>query len=398
MSSERLARISEVAQGFVDRGEFAGVMTLVARNGRIVHFESAGQRGINDSAPVREDDLYRIFSMTKPIVAVAAMVLFEQGKFSLSDPVSRYIPELADRQVWTEEGLVAARHEPTMGELLTHTAGFGYGIFPGHPVEDLYRQTGVDRADDLADFVAKVADLPLRYQPGDRWHYSIASDLTGVVVERIAGQPLDVFFREQLFEPLGMVDTFFEVPEHKRARLVPNSIWDREAGEIRPVSADSPVPYSGARMFSGGAGLVSSIRDYLRFAEMLRRGGELDGVRVLSPKTVSLMMTDHLPRLLPLQESGRKPTLAALGSGYRNIGFGLGAAVTRSPAESGSTHVAGVYTWGGAAGTVFWVDPVEEIVAIAMVQQVLAPWPLRERFTALVNHAITESYVVTSER
>lgn len=391
MSSERLARIAELTQGYVDRGQLNGVVTLVARNGRIVHLNSVGDRGLTDKTPLSERDLFRIYSMSKPVTAVAAMMLYERGEFTLSDPISKYLPELADLKVWTENGPVALDTAPNMGQLMTHTAGFGYGLFPGHPVEKQYAEAKLFRSADLDDYVAKVAQLPLRYQPGERWHYSVASTLLGAVVERVSGQPFDEYLQEHLFGPLAMTDTFFSVPADKRDRFLPNGIWDRETNAMAEVSSALDIGFDGAAVAAGGAGLVSTIGDYLRFAEMLRRGGELDGVRILSPKTVDFMTSDHLADELGVGATGERPTIRAL-TELGGVGFGLGFGVLDDPTTVGVVGSPGEFTWGGAAGTLFWVDPVEEIVVIAMLQQVLSPWPLRRELKVLVNAAITESY------
>ncbi|MCR9276825.1 MAG: beta-lactamase family protein [Pseudomonadaceae bacterium] len=391
MSSDRLASITALTQGYVDRKQLSGVVTLVARNGRIVHLESVGSRGLTDPAPISENDLFRIYSMTKPVTAVAAMMLYEQGGFTLTDPVSKYLPELAQLKVWSEDGLVPVDAAPTMRQLMTHTAGFGYGLFPGHPVEKLYAEAKLFRSADLDDYVARVAKLPLRYQPGERWHYSIASTLLGAVVERISGQPFDEYLQEHLFAPLAMNDTFFVVPADKLERLLPNSIWDREKGQMAEVSSALDIPFDGTTVAAGGAGLISTMGDYLRFAEMLRRGGELDGVRILSPKTVDFMTSDHLSDELGVGATGERPTIRAL-TNLGGVGFGLGFGVLDDPVTVGVVGSEGEFTWGGAAGTIFWVDPVEEIVVIVMLQQVLSPWPLRRQIKVLVNAAITQSY------
>lgn len=391
MSSERLARITELTQGYVDREQLSGVVTLVARNGKIVHLESVGDRGLNDATPLSDDDLFRIYSMSKPITAVAAMMLYEQGRFTLTDPVSKYLPELSNLQLWTEDGLVPVDTAPTMRQLMTHTAGFGYGLFPGHPVEKAYAEAKLFRSADLDDYVKRVAQLPLRYQPGERWHYSVASTLLGAVVERIAKQPFGEYLQEHLFSPLAMTDTFFSVPADKRNRFLSNGIWDREAGKMAPATAALDIRFDGATLAAGGAGLVSTMGDYLRFAEMLRRGGELDGVRILSPKTVDFMTSDHLADELGVGATGEQPTIRALAE-MAGVGFGLGFGVLDDPVTVGVVGSKGEFTWGGAAGTIFWVDPVEEVVVIVMLQQVLSPWPLRREIKVLVNAAITDSY------
>ncbi len=385
MSADRLARITALAQRYVDEGKLAGVVTLVARDGRIVHFEAVGQRGADDERPMTRDALFRIYSMSKPITAVAAMMLYEEGKFALNDPVEKFVPELADLDVLVDGELVPAERTMTMRQLLTHTTGLSYGFNPQDPVDQKYREVQPLGGQDLDEFAERLGTLPLAFEPGERWHYSVAVDVTGLVVQRLSGLSFDVFLKERLFGPLGMEDTFFNVPADKLDRLLPNHSWNRE--EERLVQFDAP--YEGTQMFSGGGGLVSSTMDYLRFSEMVRRGGELDGVRILSPKTVEFMTANHLPSTVTGAGSGENPLS---GAETRGFGFGLGFGVNTNPVGSGVLGSLGEYSWGGAAGTVFWVDPVEEMVVIGMIQLMGSPWPLRQELKVLANQAITESH------
>ena len=385
MSAERLDRITALTRRYVDEGKLAGVVTLVARDGKIVHFEAVGQRGADDDRPMTKDALFRIFSMSKPITAVAAMMLYEEGKFALNDPVEKFVPELADLDILVDGGLVPAERTMTMRHLLTHTAGLSYGFNPQNPVDRKYREVQPLDGKDLDEFAERLGTLPLAFEPGERWHYSVAVDVTGLVVQRLSGLSFDVFLKERLFDPLGMEDTFFNVPPDKLDRLLPNHAWNGE--EERLVQLDRPYEETG--MFSGGGGLVSSTMDYLRFSEMVRRGGELDGVRILGPKTVEFMTANHLPSTVTGAGSGENPLS---GAETRGFGFGLGFGVNTNPVGSGVIGSLGEYSWGGAAGTVFWVDPVEEMVVVGMIQLMSSPWPFRRELRVLANQAITESH------
>ena len=390
MSGEGLERLAAATREFVHEGKLAGVLTMVAREGRIVHVSAVGQRGVDDDRPLTEDALFRIYSMSKPITAVAAMMLHEVDAFQLDDPVARFLPELKEPEVLGEDGKrVPLEETMTMQHLLTHTAGFSYGFDPKDPVDRLYNEVNPLGAADLDGFVERLATLPLKFEPGVRWHYSVASDVVGAVVERISGQSLDVFLRERLFRPLDMRDTFFNVPEDKTSRLLPNHIWDGQ--ERKLVAFDGKGKGKRAKtMYSGGGGLISTSRDYMRFAEMLRNGGELDGVRILHPETVNLMVVNHLPAALSGAGQGELPVdkgeKRKVGHGF---GFGLGFGLVTELGEGGVDSV-GEYSWGGAAGTIFWVDPVEEIIVIGMIQLMGSPWPLREKLKVLTYEAITE--------
>ena len=386
MSAERLERITAMTQRYVDENKLAGVVTLVARDGKIVHFEAVGNRGAEDDRPMTKDALFRIFSMTKPITAVAAMMLYEEGKFQLSDPVSDFVPELKELNVMVDGELKPAENPMTMLHLLTHTGGLSYGFNPQDPIDKLYNEAQIWTSKDLDEFAERIAKLPLAFEPGARWHYSVAVDITGLVVQRLSGMPFDVFLKERIFDPLGMDDTFFNVPADKLDRLLPNHGWDRQEEKLVQMEEESFVRYTDQTLFSGGGGLVSSTMDYLRFSEMVRRGGELDGVRLLSPKTVAFMTANHLPAAIQGGGSGENP----FGRGARGFGFGLGWGVVTDEVASQVLGSAGEYNWGGAAGTVFWVDPVEDMVVIGMIQLMGSPWPLRAELKVLSNQAIVE--------
>ena len=387
MSAERLERITAMTQRYVDEGKLAGVVTLVARDGKIVHFESVGQRGADDETPLAKDALFRIYSMTKPITAVAAMMLYEEGKFQLSDPVTKFVPELEGLNVLVDGEEVPAEETMTMQHLLTHTTGLSYGFNPQDPVDQLYREKQPLSAKDLDEFAERLGELPLKFEPGARWHYSVAVDVTGLVVQRLSGQSFDVFLKERIFDPLGMTDTFFNVPPEKMDRFLPNHFWNAEAEQLVQMGEQAFASYQDTQMYSGGGGLVSTTMDYLRFCEMVRRGGELDGARLLSPKTVEFMTANHLPSAIEGGGSGENP----FGRGARGFGFGLGWGVVTDPIAARVLGSAGEYNWGGAAGTVFWIDPVENMVVIGMIQLMGSPWPLRAELKVLANQAITDA-------
>lgn len=394
MSSERLQRMSELSQRYVDEGKVAGIVNIVARNGKIVHFQAAGNRGLDDSSPLQKDDLFRIYSMTKPITAAALMQLYEQGKFHLSDPVHKFVPELKDVQVLNADGeRVPVERAMTMQQLLTHTTGMSYGFDPlNDPVDKLYVEAKLWAAKDLDDFAVKLAKLPLKFQPGAQWHYSVAVDVTGLVVQRLSGQRFDEYLAEHIFAPLGMKDTFFAVPEAKAERFLPNHIMNPQTGKMITIpndSSDAMRDYSQVSLFSGGGGLVSTAMDYMRFAEAMRNGGELDGARILGAKTVDYMSTNHLGASISAGANGEAP---ALNGALRGFGFGLGFGLVLDPAAGGVIGSIGEYNWGGAAGTVFWIDPVEEIVVVSMIQLMSSPWPLRSDLKVATYQALIDSY------
>ena len=401
MSSVQLQRLSQLASKYVGEGRVPGMVNLVMRNGDIVHFEAVGNRGVDDNTPMRLDDLFRIYSMTKPITSVAAMQLYEQGKFQLSDPVTKFVPELQGLNVLNTDGTLSpVEREMTMHQLLMHTAGFSYGFHPYRdPVDKLYVAADLVTAMNLGSFVSKLAELPLRSQPGEIYHYSVAVDVTGLVVERLSGLPLDEYIETNILKPLQMNDTFFEVPPKKRDRFVQNHFINPETGSL--INADyAPAPYGyrkgvalsdyfNVSLISGGAGLVSTALDYARFAEMLRRGGTLDGARILGPKSVAFMTKNHLsqPSMHAAWEQMPTPDI-----GRPGFGFGLGFGVVTDAAAIGVLGSDGEYNWGGAAGTIFWVDPTEELVVVSLIQLMQSPWPLRADVKVAVYQALTEIY------
>ncbi len=401
MSAAQLERLSQLSELYVEQGRVPGIVHLVLRNGEIVHYEAVGQRGANDSTAMKRDDLFRIYSMTKPITSVAAMQLYEQGKFQLSDPVTKFVPELKNLSVLNEDGTTRpAERTMTMHQLLMHTAGFSYGFHPHRdPIDRLYLAADLQKSADLEAFASNLAALPLRSEPGDVYHYSVAVDITGLVVQRLSGLPLDEYIDRHILKPLQMNDTFFEVPEDKRHRFVQNHIINPQTGSLVDI-AYAPEPYGYRKgvamsdffdvsLISGGGGLVSTAMDYARFAEMMRRGGTLDGVRILGPKTVSFMTRNHLSEESMHAAWEQRPTPDI---GRAGFGFGLGFGVVTDSAAIGILGSDGEYNWGGAAGTIFWIDPVEELVVISMIQLMQSPWPLRSDVKVAVYQALTETY------
>jgi CubicO group peptidase (beta-lactamase class C family) len=412
ISSDRLQLLKEMSQMYVDEGRVAGIVNVVVRNGKVVHYEATGGKGIEDSRPVEKNDLFRIYSMTKPITAVAAMQLYEQGKFRLSDPVHKFVPEFENLQVLNEQGILVDADRPmTMQQLLTHTTGLSYGFAAGvDMVDQLYSEADLWALENLDAFAEAIAKIPLKFHPGERWHYSVAVDVTGLVVQRISGKSFDQYMHDHIFEPLGMEDTFFAVPREKRSRFLPNHYYDAAAENLisfEQVDDDGLVgqlnrrkvamgDYYDVSLFSGGGGLVSTAMDYARFAEMMRNGGSLDGVRILSPKTVNYMASNHLSASLNVGGIGESPTQQS--SGDTGFGFGLGfGLVTDTTAGGGLGGSAvigsvGEFNWGGAAGTVFWIDPVEELVVVSMIQLMGSPWPLRHDLKVAVYQALDKTY------
>ena len=362
LSSERLERLSAAMQGLVDEGRLAGITTLIARHGRVAHFGTFGAQDREANKPMAEDTIFRIYSMTKPITSVALMLLYEEGRFRLSDPVEKYIPEFKDLPVAVgedENGIVTepADHPMTIRELMSHTAGLSYGAFSESPVDELYREAEVLHPDStLRDMIEDLAAIPLRQQPGTVWHYSVAVDVQGYLVEVLSGQPFDEFLKERIFDPLGMDDTSFWVPPEKVDRFAQVYVYD-EDGALK-LPDDEPLRnrdyLSPVNFLSGGGGLVSTTMDYARFCQMLLNGGELDGVRLLAPSTVELMHRDQTPKGVPEFSPGQ--------------GFGLNFAVVQDPVEADGISQ-GEYYWGGAAGTWFWIDPLEDLIFIGMIQQ-----------------------------
>ena len=378
MNSARLERIGPAMRSYVDRGVYAGVSTIVARRGVVVHSEQYGVADRDTSKPLKADAIFRLYSMTKPIVCTAMMMLYEEGKFRLIDPVARYIPSLGGLKVLEPGGaLVDAQRPMNVRDVMAHTSGLSYGFLQDSPVSDMYADAKLmNPRVPLAEAIDDLARYPLAFQPGSRWHYSIGIDVAARLIEVISGQSLADFLRERLFAPLGMTDTGFSVPAEKRDRVAamygrPDlvgpgvkmlknlALWMQGFNE--PIDVSQSYPVDAPETFQrGGHGLFGTAPDYLRFAQMLCNGSQLDGVRYLGRKTLALMHSNHLPAaLLPLELAGLPI------AGY---GFGLGSRVALDAAQTGTSTSVGEFGWAGAAKTYFWVDPVEQIVGIFMTQ------------------------------
>jgi CubicO group peptidase (beta-lactamase class C family) len=380
ISSQRINRITSLSEEYVKSNKVPGIVTMVSRNGKIVYYEAFGNRGADDQSKMKKDDLFRIYSMTKPITAVAAMQLYEEGKFHLNDPVTKFIPEFENIKVLNDKGVVVSSEKKmTMQQLLTHTAGFSYGFNPNDMVDQKYGEAKLWESKDLDDFTEKIAALPLKFEPGTKWHYSIVVDLTGLIVERLSGKSLEDYFQDHIFNPLGMKDTFFEVPKNKSDRFLPNHYFDAstKSPKTLPIDPNSAMSnYEKVSLYSGGGGLVSTAMDYMIFTECLRNGGIYNGKRILGPKTVQFMTKNHLEgSLTNTVNSGENPLSKAQSDGF---GFGLGFGIVTNSTNNRVIGSDGEYNWGGAAGTVFWIDPVEDLVVVSMIQLMGSPWSLRE--------------------
>lgn len=365
LSGEVLDRIEPAMQAYIDEGKLAGITTMVAKDGKVVHFKTFGQRDLEAHKPMQPDTIVRIYSMTKPVTSVALMMLYEQGKFELDDPVAKYLPAFKDIKVTTDPGKDDAPLENiarpiTIRDLMRHTSGLTYGLFGNSSVDRMYRELDMlNRDATLEEFIEKLTTVPLLFQPGGRWNYSVSVDVQGRLVEVLSGQPLDEFFAERIFKPLDMKDTAFFVPEDKLDRFAANYGTVDDKLSVIDAPQESPYRYP-PKFFSGGGGLVSTARDYMRFCQMLLNEGELDGTRLLKPETVALMTSNHLPE-----------EIMPIGFGFikrSGVGFGLGFAV-RVEATSGEPQEAvGEYSWGGAASTNFWIVPELDLIGISFTQ------------------------------
>jgi CubicO group peptidase (beta-lactamase class C family) len=394
--ADRLARIDTHFARYVDDGRLPGWLALVARRGQIAHLSINGQRDVEAALPVEIDTVFRIYSMTKPVTSVAAMMLFEEGAFELKDPVSKFIPAFADVRVYRGGSSVKAITEPAtepvrMWHLLTHTSGLTYGFHYAHPVDAMYRAAGFEWGTppgfDLAAVCEMWASLPLVFQPGTEWNYGVSTDVLGRVVEVASGQNLDRFFQERIFEPLSMTDTAFSVPPADADRLaalyIPGS-----GGKATRMDAMGDMAKEPPTCLSGGGGLVSTAADYHRFTQMLLNGGELDGQRLLGSRTVRYMASNHLPGGADLEAVGR-PLFAE--TTFDGVGFGLGFSVLLDPVTNKVPGSAGEFAWGGAASTAFWVDPVEDITCIFLTQLLpSSTHPIRSELKRFVYQALID--------
>jgi len=369
LSSEAIAKADAAVQRLIDRGVLAGAVTLVARHGRVVHTNAMGAKDMASGEPLMTDTIFRIFSMTKPVTGAAMMVLHDQGLWSPDDAIAKHLPEFAGVKVFAglddagKPRLEAADHAPTLRELMTHTAGLSYGFDQTNPLDVLYREADVWQSGSLAEMARRVGGLPLAYQPGSKWLYSLSMDIQGAIIERLSGQSLPDFMQGRIFGPLGMVDTAFHTPPDKTPRRATLYRKSKSRGLVvadNPLMKDRETPPA---LASGGGGLVSTAADYARFAQMLLNGGELNGVRVLSPEAVTLMTANHLPAWM---------LEAGFGVGHQTIrpgfGYGFDGAVFTDPDKAGVPVGQGTYQWDGAAGTWFWIDPKNDLLYVGMIQ------------------------------
>ncbi len=386
VSSERLKNVEALATTYIDKKMYSGIVTLLARDGKIVHQQAVGNFGTDNDKALEVDSLFRIYSMTKPITAAAAMILYEQGKFHLDDPISKFLPQFKQQKVLLNGTLKDPTQPVTIRHLLTHTAGLTYGWTQDNPVDVQYAEADLLNSDNLDEFIQELSQIPLRFEPGTRYHYSVAFDVLGAIIEKLSGMPLDQFFEQKIFLPLGMQDTFFEVPEDQLHRLVDDQTWDYQENKNRTVSPENQRSFSSVSMFLGGGGLVSTVQDYLRFSQMILNQGEFNGTRILSPKTIELMSSDHLSDKVRAEGVGEYP-VQDLYNG-QSMGFGYGVVTNASTMPDLSSI--GELSWGGFAGTKFWIDPQEKLIGIALVQQYQSPWTLRSDLKTAVYQALQE--------
>jgi len=378
MSSERLARMNKAIHAYVDAGRTPGVVTVILRHGKVVHSDVYGKADLESGRASRADDLFRMYSMTKPITSVALLMLLEEGKFQLTDPLARFFPAVADMKVFagtSAQGgvLLDAQKRPiTIQDVFRHSAGFSYG-FGATPVDKLYGEANL-LGTGLDDLMQKLPKLSLLYQPGDRWVYSVAHDVQAALVEKLSGQKFDEFVRERIFRPLGMSDSFFKLADAQRARQ-PAEYISRDG---RLAKNPGPLAQSYGDVVLGGFSISTTASDYARFAQMLLNGGELEGARLLSPKTVALMSRNHLT-----------PTAMEAGGVSPGTGYGLGVSVLLDPAAKGNLGSVGEFGWSGAASTHVLIDPEEDLVAVYCTQLFGGDMALRAEFATLLYQSIT---------
>ena len=400
LSKEKLMAMENFfREKYIQNGKLAGIQTLVARKGKVVHFKSTGLRDVENNKKIEKDTIFRIYSMTKPITSVALMQLFEQGLFQLADPVSKFLPEFKNPKVFLSGSYPhfmtsPAEREITIRDLLTHTAGLTYGFHYRTNVDHAYRKVWSgprgDNTDfsfpplDLENFSKSIASLPLEFSPGDKWTYSVATDICGRLVEVLSDMTLDSYFSKYIFKPLKMKDTGFFVPKNKLNRFA--ACYERTPKEYLKLqdSGDAKSGYSNMPLhLSGGGGLVSTTEDYFNFCQMLLNGGLFEGKRLLSRKTIELMTSNHLPENQDMVTMGSEGSFSEIR--YKGVGFGLGFGVNIDLADTQNSGSVGSYNWGGAASTFFWVDPKEELICILMTQ--LMPsgyYPIRMQMQSMV--------------
>jgi CubicO group peptidase (beta-lactamase class C family) len=392
----RLARLDAHFRAYVDDGRLPGFQIAITRAARLAHFTSYGMADVEAARPVDAGTVWRIYSMTKPITSVAAMALWEDGAFELTDPISRWLPAFASPQVYTggpaAKPVLRAAAEPIrIWHLLTHTAGLTYGFHRMHVTDEIYRAAGFDvampRGLDLAGIVDALAELPLAFDPGSEWLYSMATDVLGRLIEVVAGKPFAEVLTERVFEPLGMDETGFWVPPERADRLA--ALYALSPGAPAPVRFDllGQASAKPPRWTGGGGGLLSTTADYQRFLAMLMRGGQLDGARVLAPRTVTMMLRNHLPGGADLESFGRRLYAETSNAG---VGFGLGFATVLDPTPSFGAGSVGEAHWGGMASTNFWIDPAEDLAVTFMTQLMpSSSYPLRSQLRQLVYSALS---------
>ena len=400
LSKEKLMAMENFfKEKYIQNGKLAGIQTLVARKGKVVHFKSTGLRDVENNKKIEKDTIFRIYSMTKPITSVALMQLFEQGLFQLADPVSKFLPEFKNPKVFLSGSYPhfmtsPAEREITIRDLLTHTAGLTYGFHYRTNVDHAYRKVWSgprgDNTDfsfpplDLENFSKSIASLPLEFSPGDKWNYSVATDICGRLVEVLSDMTLDAYFSKYIFKPLKMKDTSFYVPKNKLSRFA--ACYERTPKEYLKLqdSGDAKSGYSSMPLhLSGGGGLVSTTEDYFNFCQMLLNGGLFEGKRLLSRKTIELMTSNHLPGNQDMVTMGSEGSFSEIR--YKGVGFVLGFGVNIDLADTQNSGSVGSYNWGGAASTFFWVDPKEELICILMTQ--LMPsgyYPIRMQMQSMV--------------
>ena len=398
MCPERLARIPKFFEGYLERKKFSGLQLFLARQGKTVLHSCQGVKDWDTDAPIDPQTIYRIYSMSKPVTSVGLMMLYEQGLFRLEHEVSRYLPEFADMQVYKSGDLstmqtVPAQNAICVRDLLTHTSGLSYDFMHQHPVDHLYRKRNLEglrvNTHTLEEFSKELGSLPLVFEPGTRWNYSFSTDICGRLIEVLSGQSLDQFFAQHIFEPLEMVDTGFSVPEEKVERFA--SCYDYYRPDLGVQKQDDPKDstyVTGRKLLSGGGGLVSTTDDYYRFCRMLLNKGELDGVRLLSPTTVEFMTRNHLPQNKTMKDMGDEMFTE---NRMEGSGFGLGFSVILNDMDAMATVPVGSYSWGGAASTYFWIDPVHELIGILMAQVMPSDrFPIRPQFQQLSYASIID--------
>jgi len=388
LSAEKLQEARAAMQKLVDDKRIAGGVFAVARRGKVVQFETCGMMDIESGKPMRRDTIFRFYSMSKPITSVAAMILYEQGKIELDDPVSKYIPEFKELKVAADPDAeeiteVPARREMSVRDLMRHTSGLTYGVFGNTAVDKLYRKTIQlsGQGDNLEEMAKKLASVPLLYQPGTKWHYGFSTDVLGRVVEVASCQSLDKFFAERIFEPLGMVDTAFYVPSEKIDRFATN-YGPNPQGGLQPIDIPKTSRYTEMpTLFSGGGGLVSTASDYMRFCLMLLNKGEFGGKRLLKAETVEMMTKNQLPE-----------QAYTIGNGDRaGVGFGLGFSVRVESSNGDSSSRLGEYGWGGMASTHFWISPNDEIAVVALTQHIPYSGQAENALKPIIYEAIPDN-------